>query len=374
MKRVVKVLILLILMGGFGVGVNRFIASKKTNLTAAPVSPELSQTLINLPGTIYLTQNGVLYALSNGHFAALHLPSTDAAGSGITWAQPALLPTGDLLAIARGSEYSDLYKITTTGHVVAQLTHDYVSADPNKIRGNHWISWPHVSPDEQSLWFSLDSPKPNSSYEVDFTVWSAPIASNPIVTANAYNANGKVAGTHWTTPDAYTGGDTDPNPLPGGSLLYVGYGIDNFKVDSTVFYQATKRSHSISLTTPAQDCNAAEVAPDGVTIVMVCSNNSQQTSLEVATLTGTGATTTLSTPKVLVDNCLCASPQWSPDGKSLLYYAPSDKTGHFQLWYLKNAAALKPAAPQQVTTNLDFDATSVPAWSSVVATYVKGSQ
>ena len=374
MKRFGRILILLILMTAFGVGVNRFIAAHKTNLTAAAAAPEQAQTLINLPGTIYVAQSGVLYALSNGRFTALHLPSTAGPGGGITWAQPAVLPNGDLVAVARGAEYSDLYEIATTGKVVSQLTHDYVSSDPNKIRGNHWISWPHVSPDGQKLFFSLDSPKPNSSYEVDFSVWSTPVTTNPIVTANAYNANGRVTGTHWTTPDPYTGGDTDPNPLPNGGLLYAGYGIDNFKVDSTLFLQSTTRARSVALTTPSQDCNAAEVAPDGVTVVMVCSNNTQQTSLEVATLTGTGTATTLSTPKTVVDNCLCASPQWSPDGKGVLYYAPSDKTGHFQLWYLKNATAVTPGSPQQVTESLDFDATSVPAWSSVVASYGSGAQ
>ena len=48
---------------------------------------------------------------------------------------------------------------------------------------------------------------------------------------------------------------------------------------------------------------------------------------------------------------------------SLLYLAPADATGHFQLWWLNKATALTPALPKQVTTNLDFDATSAPAWA-----------
>jgi Tol biopolymer transport system component len=370
-KKLGWTLILLVLMAGFGFAVNRWIAAHKTNLNAPAVAPEKAETLVNVPGTIYLTQTGVLYALTNGHFRAVKLPPTDAAGGGATWGQPAVLPDGNLAVVLRGSEYSDLFEVSPQGGVLAQLTKDYVSADPNKIRGNHWIAWPRVAPDGKSLFFSLDSPKPNSSYEVDFSVWSTPIGTNPIVKSSAYYANGTVTGTRWTTPDQYTGGDTAPNPLPDGGLLYVGYAVGgDLKVGSTLIYQATSKTHSIPLTTPGKDCNAASVAPDGVTVAMICSDNSQQTSLETATLTVTPATrstaakATLSSPKVLVQNCLCASPQWSQDGKSLIYLAPADKTGHFQLWLIEKATITRPTAPKQVTESLDFDATSVPAWAS----------
>jgi Tol biopolymer transport system component len=93
---------------------------------------------------------------------------------------------------------------------------------------------------------------------------------------------------------------------------------------------------------------------------MVCTNGTglQSTSLEVASLTGT----TLGPPKTLLSNCLCSSPSWAPDGSGLTYLAPADKTGHFQLWWIAGAAGTAPKAPQQVTTGLDFDGTSTPAW------------
>jgi hypothetical protein len=53
-----------------------------------------------------------------------------------------------------------------------------------------------------------------------------------------------------------------------------------------------------------------------------------------------------------------------PGGTSLLYLAPDDSTGHFQLWWLDNATAATPAPPKLVTSHLDFDATSAPAWAA----------
>jgi len=352
--------LLLVLMAGFGLGVNRWIASHKTNLTAPATTPDKTQSLITLPGTIYLSQDGTLYAFNSGKFTTLAAPKTDSIGEAIAWSQPTILPNGNLLAVMRGAEYSDLYELSPQGAVVAQLTHNYVGNDPATIRSDHWIEWPRLSPDGQTLFFSLDSPKQLNSYEVDFNIWSTPLTTPSIVTASKYLSNGKVVGTHWTTPDYYTGGDTDPMPLRGGGLLYVSYSITgDGKAASTLNLQATPRARSIQLTTPAQDCNAAVLSADQTEVAMVCSNNSQQTNIEVASFNGT----TLGTPKVLVQNCLCASPQWRPDGGGLIYIAPSDTTGHFQLWWLANAASPNPAQPELITNNLDFDAASVPSWS-----------
>jgi Tol biopolymer transport system component len=347
-------------MAGFGLGVNRWIAAHKTDLTAAATTPDKTKSLIVLPGTIYLSQNGVLYAFNSGRFTAINAPKTDSLGETISWSQPTILPNGNLLAVMRGSEYSDLYELTPQGGVVAQLTHDYVGNNPDTIRSDHWIEWPRLSPDGQTLFFSLDSPKLINSYEVDFNIWSTPITTPSIVTANKYNADGKIVGTHWTTPEYYTGGDTDPMPLKSGALLYVAYSVTSAdKATSTLDLQATPRAQPIQLTTSAQDCNAAVLSPDETEVAMVCSNDSQQTEIEVASFNGT----TLGTPVVVVQNCLCASPQWRPDGGGLIYVAPSDNTGHFQLWWLANAGSAKPAQPELITNNLDFDAASVPSWS-----------
>ncbi|HEY2596468.1 MAG TPA: hypothetical protein VGK33_21460, partial [Chloroflexota bacterium] len=68
-------------------------------------------------------------------------------------------------------------------------------------------------------------------------------------------------------------------------------------------------------------------------------------------------------PQVLVPSCLCASPAWSADGAGLLYLAPADATGHFQLWWVNHADTSTPSAAKQVTNHLDLDATSAPAWA-----------
>jgi hypothetical protein len=96
---------------------------------------------------------------------------------------------------------------------------------------------------------------------------------------------------------------------------------------------------------------------------MVCSNNTLQTTeLEVAKWNGT----TLGTPVVISTGPLPASPTWSPNSKGIIYLntLPNDKTSPFQLSWIPNAVAAKPSAPQQVTENLDFTATSPPIWNS----------
>ncbi|MEA2637331.1 MAG: hypothetical protein QOE18_388, partial [Chloroflexota bacterium] len=68
MKRAVTIVTLLALMAGFGFGVNRLIASRKSKIpTEATVYiPTATRTSVVLPGTLYLAQNGELYRLSDG--------------------------------------------------------------------------------------------------------------------------------------------------------------------------------------------------------------------------------------------------------------------------------------------------------------------
>src|SRR5207302_6256802 len=114
------------------------------------------------------------------------------------------------------------------------------------------------------------------------------------------------------------------------------------------------------LTKSDDDCSQPALSPDATSVAMVCTGGTglQSTRLEVAPLTGT----TLGAPRVLVTNCLCASPAWAPDGSGIVYYAPSDVTGNFEMWWIKSAAGPVAHAPQQVTRGLDFDALSPPAW------------
>jgi len=67
---------------------------------------------------------------------------------------------------------------------------------------------------------------------------------------------------------------------------------------------------------------------------------------------------------VLTQDCLCSAPAWAPDGTGLVYFAPADATGHFQMWWISGAAAAAPKSPKQVTSSDDFDATSPTAWTS----------
>ena len=346
MKRLSVVFILLVAMVGFGFGVNRYINAQKSNLaTQAAATPTQTHAVFSLPGTIYVAQSGKLFALTDGVFHLLETPNLG------TWMQPHVLPDGTLLAVVRGGpndgNYSDLYHLDAQGHVVAQLTKNHVSDVNAKLQLNHWVYWPTASADGSTVFAAHDLPKPapGVSYAEDLSIWSGPLA-------------GKVATTRWTTPDPYTGGDTDPQVMPNGGLIYVTYAIAaDGHVKAQIGYQATKRTRTVLLTSPDDDCSAVAVAPDGVTLAMSCTSDSQSAKLEIAHFVDGK----LDTPTVLVGNCLCNSPSWAPDGSGLLYLAPSDASGHFQLWWIK-AAATTPQSPQMVTTNVDLDALSAASW------------
>lgn len=191
---------------------------------------------------------------------------------------------------------------------------------------------------------------------MDFSLWSAPLSGDV-----AIGDQGVTGGTRWSVPDAYTGGDIEPVPLPDGNVLYSSYANTGKGTVVTVLgVQTGPRSPMVSLTTPAQDCGAPAVAADGVTVAMVC-DLGQTADLEVATLNGT----TLSAPHVLVANCLCNSPSWSPSGDNLLYMNASNPDGNFGLWYIANAGSPHPGLAKRVTdASVDLDATSAAAWMS----------
>jgi Tol biopolymer transport system component len=69
--------------------------------------------------------------------------------------------------------------------------------------------------------------------------------------------------------------------------------------------------------------------------------------------------------RVLVANCLCNSPSWSPTGDNLLYMNASDPDGNFGLWYIAGAGSAHIGVARRVTdSRVDLDATSSAAWSS----------
>lgn len=125
--------------------------------------------------------------------------------------------------------------------------------------------------------------------------------------------------------------------------------------------QTSPGSRMQSLTTPQQDCGAPAVAPDGVTVAMICTHHGQTADLEVATLTGNA----FGPLRVLATNCLCNSPSWSPTGDNLLYMNAADPDGNFGLWYIAAVGGVHPGVPRRVTdASVDLDATSAAAWSS----------
>jgi hypothetical protein len=68
----------------------------------------------------------------------------------------------------------------------------------------------------------------------------------------------------------------------------------------------------------------------------------------------------------VVSGTLAASPAWSPSGDDLLYLAPSSNSGngYFQLWHISGVNTGILSKPTMVTTDLDLDATSAPAWAA----------
>jgi hypothetical protein len=340
MRRFLVIVLLLALMGGFAFGVNRFFALRKANVAAA-TTPTSARPAFVLPGTLYIAQQGTIYRLNNGSFTDLHLPKIG------TWMQPAVVPgTSNFVAVLRTAAYSEVYLIDSGGHILNKLSQNATTS--STIQLNHWMFWPHVGLDGQTFYVSYDAPKSTGSYEIEFAVWAGALT-------------GKLTSKQWTDPYGYTGGDVGGIPMLNGGLLYSKYQISNGQVYSRLAIEPRAWANPVYLTDAESDCGEPALSPDNATIAMVCTGGTglQSTRLVVATLTGTK----LGPQHVLLDNCLCASPAWAANGSGISYFAPVDATGHFQLWWIANAAGVKATAPKQVTEGLDFDATSPPAWS-----------
>lgn len=336
------ILCLLVVWAAFGFGVNRFLESRKSNLTEArsTVVPPQETPAFSLPGVIYVSQAGHLYRFDAGHFTDMKLPASPGA-----WMQPAPAGGGMLLAVARADNSSDVYLIDgTTGAVVRKLT---ANATRTKfVELNAWSYFPRLAADGKTVISNYDGPKTGASYEVDFAVWAGPLSGN-------------LASKRWTTPNGYTGGDVGPVPTPSGGVIYAKYALDSSsKVLSRIVSVARPGATPVYLTAAADDCNEPALSPDGTALAVVCTADTQTAKLELFPLVN-GVP---GTPRVLVDSCLCASPAWSPDGSGLLYLAPADASGHFQLWWLNHATSIAQSPAKVVTTHLDLDATSPPAW------------
>jgi Tol biopolymer transport system component len=343
-RRLRFIAVLLVVWVAFGFGVNRFLASRKSSLLANPiaVAPTQETPAFSLPGTIYVSQGGHLYSFHGGQFKDMRLPAADGA-----WLQPSLATPGRLLVVARTAEYSDIYLVdATTGAVVQKLTSN-ATAKPAHVELNAWSFWPHLAADGTTVIFNYDGPKTGLTFEVHLAVWSGPIT-------------GKLETKQWTDPTSYTGGDVGAIPLANGGVVYARFALNaKSQILSRIATVARPGAAPVYLTSETDDCAAPALSPDGTQLAVICTSDTQTARLEVIPLLNGAA----GAPRVLVNACLCASPAWAPDGTSLLYLAPADATGHFQLWWLNHAASSAPAVPKQVTTNLDFDATSAPAWA-----------
>jgi Tol biopolymer transport system component len=342
-RRLRFLVILLALWIAFGFGVNRFLDSRKSALITHPAAAMPTEETANfaLPGTIYVSQAGHLYRFRARGFTDMKLPA--ATGS---WMQPAPGTPGQLLVVARASEFSDVYLVdAASGAIVKKLTSNVT---PNgKVPFNAWSFWPHLAPDGTTIVTAYDGPKTGISYEVHLAVWSGTLT-------------GKVESRQWTQPATYTGGDVSPVPLPGGGIVYSSYYLnERSQIVSRIATVARPGAAPVYLTAGNDDCGEPAVNPDGSRVAVICTSDTQTAKLEVIPLTKGVA----GAAQLLVSSCLCASPAWAPDGSGLVYLAPADATGHFQLWWLSHAGAATPSPPQQVTNHLDFDATSPPAWT-----------
>lgn len=342
MRRLAFLVALLVAWAAFGFGINRLLDSHKSRLLTqakATVAPPQETPVFSLPGTIWVGQAGHLYRLHGGVFSDMNLPATKGA-----WIQPAVASDGRLLVVARAGAYSDVYMVDAIG-ALHQLTSN--ATRTSHVEFNAWSYWPHLAADGTTVVFDYDGPKVGT-FEVHLAVWSGPLS-------------GKLESTQWTNPTPYTGGDVSPNPLPDGGVLYASYSITSSEqIVSQIAVVARPQAKPVFLTTQSDDCTEPAVSPDASELAVVCTSDSQSARLEVIPL----VKGVPGRPRVLVSGCLCASPAWSPDGTSLLYLAPADASGHFQLWWIAHATDPTPSPPKVLTVNLDLDATSPPAWSA----------
>jgi hypothetical protein len=377
-SRVRKLLIwvvLLALMAAFGVGVNRYLASRDGpgyGPAEDPTQVHVSSQLV-LPGTVYFADGGGLYSLTGTKVTQLQK-------QGQGWTQPVLLPDGKgLLAVkVTTNYYSDLYELSLTGTVEEQLSHDSGQVTATELGNDDWIYYPAIGPDN-TLYFSYDWPKGNVDdpseccYQVDLSIWETTLGTQ--ISRSAVEHRTGITQESWA--NYYTGGGVSPLPLSGGGLIYVDYEdaygdtgelstplagavpgseVSQIRLNPKPLYN-TYGSDGTALTQPQDDCAQPALNASETEIAMICTPvadgqpSSTESDLVVASFDA--ATDTIGPLDRLVTGTLAASPAWSPDGTGLLYEAPEAGDGYMELWYIKNAAPPAPSptpAPPPTTS------------------------
>lgn len=346
---------LALLMVVSGVGSYIYLGLHQSKLTAAPQAPLGSSPsrAFSLSGTLFLTQSGAIYSLSAGRFHQL----TPSAG----WTQLALYPGDNLLAVKRSSLYSDVYVVSRFGAEMRKLTDNTVPAYNHDTGARHWSFYPRLSTNQKTLFMSYDWPK--GGFDVPMSIWAIPLGGTI------------QQGRLWTNSVDYTGGDIQPLPLATGALIYTKYlyGPD-LKLVGQIWLTTRAGAIGTPLTGPDEDCAQPSLSPNGRTIAMICTHESQVSYLALASFNGS----TLGPRRNLITNQLVAQPTWAPDGSGIAYLAPAVVGAGFQLWWLPQAAYAQPTPsptrtptpsptpipvkPVQITTNLGFDATSPMVW------------
>jgi len=326
---------LAIAMVAFALVVYLGLGSLRHGTVPAAKPPDLTRALAAIDGTMYLTQRGGLYQLKGDRFTELQ-----PVGGG--WTQPVGSPDKSSLAIVkRAADWSDVYLIDRNGQPIKQLTHD----QGTDVVSDHWAFYPSFSGDGSSLFYSFDSPK--DGFRVDMSIWSQPVAAG--------------AARRWTVPADYTGGDSEAFQVGSGGLIFTQYALQSDgQIRAQVRLQSGPFGFSRALTRPEDDCSQPTLSPDGTRLALICTGGQQVGRLEVAAFDGAN----LGPLQVLVDGQLCAAPAWQPDGQALAYLAPAGQAGRFQLWLLPlhPVGRLETLQPRQLTSALDFDATSRIAW------------
>ena len=336
--KVATYLVLLLAMCAFGFGVFKAAGALRTE--GAGVKRPTATSAAPLAGTMYMAQDGAIYKLHGGTFTQI----TDNAG----WTQPSASPDGSkLVAVQQHSAWSDIYLLDRNGRQLAQLTHNQSSP----IEANHWTFQPRFSLDGSHVYFAYDNKAVGGTYKVDLSILAMPVD----------DSSGLVV---WTTPNQYTGGDTDPVPLQDGGLVYTKYSInDKDEVHSQIWMAGRPLAIGTALTQPDQDCAQPAISSDEKSIAMICRHGQLQTT-QLVVASFDAATGAIGQPTVLVDGKLSASPVFSPDGKTIAFLAPAQEGGAFQLWTVpvSTTTSPSPSAAKAATQNVGLDSTAPPVW------------